>query len=300
MRNNLRIIYKKLKKVIVEGYIEKGISMSEQTSFRIGGKADIFVCPATIEEIVKTLQIVRHVPHRVVGAGSNLLVSDKGFRGVIINLTRYFKGINLVSNMVEVSAGTLLSELCVFCKEYSFTGLESLFGIPGSVGGCTYMNAGANGSEIADHIHQVLVVKNGKLLYLSKKKCGFSYRHSEIKDCVVVKVFFVFEKGDKEEILRLMKATINRRALTQPLNYPSAGSVFKRKDDIIISKIIDVDGLKGYNINDAEISKVHAGFIVNKGKATCSDVLTLIDYIKTHFRKKGIEIEEEIEFLGEK
>jgi len=277
--------------------VEYGVELRKHTSFHIGGKAKIIIFPETQEDIIKALFYLKNTAYYILGSGTNVLACDEDYEGVVIKLTNY-RGITKANDLVEVLAGTLLSQLCIYYKNSSLSGVEKIFGILGTVGGAVVMNAGANGGEISDSVTGVLAYSKGKICYYPKKECKFSYRSSVFKNnFIILKIFLKFSKGNKEDIEKQMNEYINKRKSSQPLGFSSAGSVFKRKGDIIVSKMIDCKGLKGYNINDAEISKVHAGFIVNKGKATCKDVLALIDFLKKYFIRKGIELEEEICFL---
>ena len=277
--------------------VEYGVELKKHTSFRIGGKAKIMVFPASEEDIIKTLFYIKDVQYYVLGSGTNVLACDEDYEGVIIKLTDYI-GIAQVNDLIEVLSGTPLSQLCIYYKNASLSGVEKLFGIPGTVGGAVVMNAGANGGEVSESVIGILAYSGGKISYYTNEECKFSYRSSIFrKDFIILKAFLKFSKGNKQEIEKRMNEYINKRKDSQPLGFSSAGSIFKRKGDIIVSKMIDCEGLKGYNINDAEISKVHAGFIVNKGNATCKDVLAVIDFLKKYFIRKGIELEEEVCFL---
>lgn len=286
-------IYRALKKEL-NCEVKKEVELKKHTTFRIGGKAKIMIFPTSQEDVIKAFFLIRELPYYVLGGGSNVLACDEEYEGVVVNL-RQFSGIAPVENGVEVLAGTSIAQVCKYYERNSFTGMEKLFGIPGTIGGAAVMNAGANGGQLSDIVIGVLAISDGRIKYFSKEECLFGYRQSVFKkDAVILKVFLSCKRGDKEQITKTMKESLEKKISTQPLNQPSAGSVFKRKDNIIVSKMIDCEGLKGYNINDAEISTKHAGFIVNKGNASCKDVLALIDFLKKYFIRKGIELEEEI------
>lgn len=296
MRIKWNKVYHTLKKELACD-VKKHVKLSQYTTFRIGGNAKIMIFPHTQEDVIKAFFLIRDLPHYVLGGGSNVLACDEDYDGIVLNLREY-SGITQAGNMVEVLSGTSIAQVCRYYEKNSFTGMENLFGIPGTIGGATVMNAGANGMQMSDLVQGVLAIYDNKIRYFSKKECEFDYRHSVFQnECIILKVFLSYTKGNGEQISQKMKEVLDKRVKTQPLELPSAGSIFKRKDDIIVSKMIDCEGLKGYNINDAEISTKHAGFIVNKGNATCKDVLALIDFLKKRFIRKGIALEEEICFL---
>lgn len=280
--------------------------MSRHTTFRIGGSADYFVMPKTKEEIQAVLVYCRKekIASYIIGNGSNLLVGDKGFRGVIIQIDRTFGAVTFTdAYTVRAEAGVLLSKLAGEVAERSLTGFEFAFGIPGTVGGAVYMNAGAYGGEIKDCIVSALVLdEENRMRTLTKEELSFSYRSSAAAQngYVVLEAVFRFEKGDREAVFSKMAALTEQRREKQPLNYPSAGSTFKRPEGYFAGKLIMDAGLRGYRVGGAMVSEKHCGFVVNEKDATAKDVRRLMaDVDKRVFEKFGVHLEPEIRFVGE-
>lgn len=281
----------------------KDVPLSKKTTFEIGGRADLIVEPESVFEcanIIKKLDAIKN-DFFVLGKGSNLLCSDCGYRNVIIQ-TKRLVGISLIDEtIIKCESGLSLAKLCEFAQKNALSGLEFAFGIPGSVGGAIYMNAGAYGGEIKDVLLKCDFADNkGNLKTLPLDKLGFSYRKSYFcgKNYLITAGYFKLKKGNGQEIKKDMAEILNRRKLKQPLEFPSAGSVFKRPEKGYASALIESCGLKGVNVGGAYVSEKHAGFIINKGGATCGDVLALIDLIKkTVLNKTGIELEPEIRLL---
>lgn len=276
--------------------------MAKHTTFKIGGKADVFVTPETKEELLEIIGFCKEekIPVTVVGNGSNLLVSDDGIDGVVI-CTEKINYVNLGEDAITSGAGALLSVVANTAAKASLTGLEFAAGIPGSVGGGTFMNAGAYGGELKDVIETVTVLdKDGTVKVFETADCGFGYRTSIFSGgYVILEVAFRLKKGNKEEILDTMKELAQRRRDKQPLEYPSAGSTFKRPEGYFAGKLIEDAGLKGYAIGGAQVSKKHSGFVINEGGATAKDVLNLVDHIKKQVKEKfGVSLQEEIKLIG--
>lgn len=279
-------------------------SMSRHTTFAIGGAADVYAEVSSVEMLSRLVKIARETdtPVLVVGNGSNLLVSDSGIEGAVLHLSGLDE-IKLIDECtIECGAGVKLSRLCSFAYENSLSGLEFAWGIPGTVGGAAYMNAGAYGSCMShaviscDHVSQ-----NGDFGKKEKEELAFGYRTSCYKNSsnIITSVKFQLEHGDKQQIREKMDDLMSRRKSKQPLEYPSAGSVFKRPEGYFAGALIEECGLKGKSIGGAEVSVKHSGFIINKGGATCSDVLNLIKYIKNQvFEKFQVELEQEIAIVG--
>lgn len=288
--------------------IEQGIELlsekrlSKYTSFKIGGEADFIVKPKSITDVTAVVNraLEAGIPYFFMGNGSNLLVSDDGYRGIII-LTNGLNEITVKDNIVSCQSGATLASLCSFALENELSGLEFAFGIPGSVGGGIYMNAGAYGGEIKDVLISCTYLNQEcELLTLKSEELDFSYRHSFFTDkgYFIVSGEFELKKDSSVQIKAGMDDYLNRRKTKQPLEYPSCGSTFKRPQNGYASALIDECGLKGYRIGGAMVSTKHAGFIINYSNATCSDVLELIAYIqKTVFDKKGIMLECEVKQL---
>ena len=278
--------------------------MKKHTTFKIGGNADILILPYTLEQIIECIQICEqnNMEYYVIGNGSNLLVSDKGFRGVIIKLFKNFNKIELDKNVIKVQSGATLSAIAKKAYDNSLKGFEFASGIPGTIGGGVCMNAGAYGGELKDVIKQVTVLEDNKVTILNNKECEFEYRNSKIlkNKLIVLEVLIELEQGNKDEILAKMKENNKIRNEKQPVEYPSAGSTFKRPPNNFAGKLIMEAGLAGKTIGGACISKKHCGFIINNGNATCKDVLELADFACKQVKDKfNINLEKEIRVIGE-
>ncbi len=279
--------------------------MKKHTTFRIGGPADYYLCPHSTEEMQKILQICRenNIEFFILGNGSNLLVSDKGYRGAVIQLWKNFSDITVENHTITVKAGALLSKVAAEALEEGLTGMEFASGIPGTIGGAVVMNAGAYGGEMKDIIKEVTVLtKEGERLILSKEEMNFGYRTSVVKEkgYVVISVVLQLEKGDREKIREVMEDLKERRVTKQPLDMPSAGSTFKRPEGYFAGKLIMDAGLRGFSVGGAQISEKHCGFVVNKGDATAADVFGLIREVQKRVQEQfGVTLEPEVKFLGE-
>lgn len=276
--------------------------MKKHTSFKIGGAADLFVCPASCDELVKTVEAAEEngVPLTVVGNGSNLLVSDAGIEGVVICLEK-MNDVAVNGNIITAGAGALLGKIAAEAAANSLTGMEFAAGIPGSTGGAVVMNAGAYGGEMKDIVKKVTAFKNGKIIEFDGKECDFAYRHSIFSsgEYIIVQVEMELKPGDKTEILGVMKDLAGRRREKQPLEFPSAGSTFKRPEGYFAGALIEEAGLKGFRIGDAQVSEKHAGFVINCGNATCEQILALVTEVKNCvFKNSGVMLEEEIKVTG--
>ena len=294
-----------LREQIKSGTVTEQEPMSRHTSFSIGGPADVFVQPATKEEIKNAISCAKEagVPFFVMGNGSNLLVSDEGFRGMIIQIGKNFQEISVQDTVVEVQAGALLSRTARTALNEELTGFEFAAGIPGSVGGAVAMNAGAYGGEIKDVLLDAEVLtQDGEFLTLTGEELELSYRHSCIfeKGYVVLSARFKFSRGNAEEIRARMDELARARREKQPLEFPSAGSTFKRPEGYFAGKLIDDCGLRGLTLRGAQVSEKHCGFVVNIGDATAKDILDLMYIVKsTVLNKFGVTLEEEVKILGE-
>jgi UDP-N-acetylmuramate dehydrogenase len=283
--------------------------MSKHTSFKIGGPADIFVKTSDISQIENVLKVCREnsIPLTVVGNGSNLLVKDKGIRGIVLKncMNKYRIEKNDEGAEVYVDAGVLNAVLAQALMKEGLTGFEFAAGIPGTVGGAIFMNAGAYGGEIKDIIEETTFVDledENKIKTISKQEQDFAYRHSifENSKAIIIGAKFKLNNGNIDDIKEKMNANLLSRRDKQPIENPSAGSTFKRGDGFITAKIIDECGLKGISIGDAKVSEKHAGFVVNTGNATAKDVICLIKKIKAEvYKKTGKQIETEIKIIGE-
>lgn len=282
----------------------KNRKLKEYTSFRIGG-----ICPAVIEissaeafgSLVKACTD-NNIKHIVIGRGSNMLCDDKGFDGIVFHVGNDFAEIKLNDDgIIEVEAGCSLMKLCKFALDNSLTGLEFAYGIPGTVGGAIYMNAGAYGGEIKDVIQSVEGIDaNGNICTYSKDELDLSYRHSAFQSngCLITKGFFRLEKGDKAQIQAKMSELIGRRKDKQPLEYPNAGSTFKRPEGQFAGKLIQDCGLKGYSVGGAKVSEKHSGFVINYNNATCEEVKQVIEHVqKTVKDQTGFFLECEVKII---
>lgn len=276
--------------------IQENEDMKKHTTFKIGGNARFFITPQNIQQLLKAIAFAKskNLPYFILGNGSNLLVDDKGYNGVVISL----KELNKISlkkqgkrNLVDVEAGVNLFKLNQFLAKNNISGLEWSYGIPASFGGSVKMNAGAFENCIGDFLCEITVLKDGKIKKL--KKLNFSYRNSFLTNEIVLSGRLKLKDGNQEEIENKMSSFLTKRRQTQPYDLPSAGSIFKR-NNFLPAKIIDDFGLKGLTLGEAQISKKHAGFIVNLGNATSKDVLKLIHIIKILAKEEGYEFNEEI------
>ena len=279
--------------------------MSKHTTFRIGGPADVFVMPENYEQIREVLRLCKEekLPFFVLGNGSNLLVSDSGYRGVIIQMDRNMEEIRLDGEEIHACAGALLSSVAVAARNASLTGFEFAGGIPGTIGGAAVMNAGAYGGELKDVLKEVTVMtREGEILTIPAEKMEMGYRTSIIKTAgyLVLEAVISLKKGDEEAIRATMKDLSERRTEKQPLDYPSAGSTFKRPEGYFAGKLIMDSGLRGYRVGGAQVSEKHCGFVINAGGATAEDVRSLMDHVIRVVREKyGVTLEPEVKFLGD-
>lgn len=279
--------------------------MKKHTTFRIGGPADVFVMPETIEQVQRILDLCREegLPYFVLGNGSNLLVGDNGYRGVIIQMDRNMGEITVKGTEIHASAGALLSSIASAARRSSLAGFEFAGGIPGTLGGAVVMNAGAYGGEMKDVLKSVTVLdKDGSIRELAAEELEMGYRTSIIKkaDYIVLGAVIALQNGNIEEIKALSKKLNEQRIEKQPLEYPSAGSTFKRPEGYFAGKLIMDSGLRGYRVGGAQVSEKHCGFVINTGDATAEDVCTLMENVKEIvYTKYGVTLEPEVKFLGE-
>lgn len=279
-------------------------AMSKHTTFRIGGNADVFVTPEAshVSQVIK-LAKEYEVPFTIIGNGSNLLVGDKGIRGLVISFGKPAEAIKIEGTQMTLGAGTLLSKAAAEAAKNSLSGLEFAAGIPGTLGGAIVMNAGAYGGEMKDVVVSAKVLTSeGEELDLSREQLELSYRHSCIpeKNYIVLEAVLELKAGDEAVIRETMADFKSRRIDKQPLEYPSAGSTFKRPAGYFAGKLIQDAGLRGYTVGDAQVSEKHCGFVINKGNATAEDVCCLIrDVQKKVYDKFQVEIEPEVKMMGE-
>lgn len=279
--------------------------MKRHTTFRIGGPAEVFVMPGNLEEVQRILEICRteDLPYFILGNGSNLLVSDRGYRGVVIQLDRNFGEVKVEGTEIHASAGALLSTIAVAARRASLTGFEFAGGIPGTLGGAVVMNAGAYGGEMKDVLRKVMVMdQSGKVFEIPAEELQMGYRTSIIKTAgyIVLGAVLSLKEGNLEEIKMLTRKLSEQRTSKQPLEYPSAGSTFKRPEGYFAGKLIMDSGLRGYRVGGAQVSEKHCGFVINTGDATAQDVRTLMSDVRRIVKEKfGVTLEPEVKFLGD-
>lgn len=279
--------------------------LSSCTSFKIGGKADFFVQPDSVEKLTAVVSECKKIGAKILilGKGSNLLVSDEGFRGVVISTSKLDKIELIDETTVYCQSGVTLSKLCRFALDNSLTGLEFAYGIPGSAGGAAYMNAGAYGGEMKDVLYKCdHLSADGVQSSYSDSELELSYRHSVYSksDKIITALYLKLEKGNKDEIKAKMDELMSKRRDKQPLEYPSAGSTFKRPEGYFAGALVEECGLKGFTVGGAQVSEKHAGFVINIGGATASDVLGVIEHCKkTVYELKGVMLEPEVEIIGQ-
>ena len=286
MRQRVKIVIKEeivreLYAIAGEDAVQTAEPMKNHTTFRVGGPADYFVAPHTEEEIRKIVALCeeKEIPWFVTGNGSNLVVSDEGYHGVILSVYKNFQGIEVEGNRIRAKAGSMLVSISRAAREAGLSGMEFASGIPGTLGGGVRMNAGAYGGEMKDIVQNVTVLTRGY---------------------VVLGAELMLVPGDKEEILARMQELKNKRVEKQPLEYPSAGSAFKRPEGYFAGKLVMDAGFSGYAVGGAKVSEKHCGFLINAGGATASDVMELIRQIQAKVKEQfGVQLEPEIQFLGE-
>lgn len=278
--------------------------MSKHTTFRIGGEADCFLQIETWEQLKRVQGYLQQleIPYFVLGNGSNLLVSDEGFAGVILEIADKMSDIQVEGECIIAQAGALMSKIARVAYENSLTGFEFAAGIPGTIGGGVVMNAGAYGGELKQVVTSVTVLdKNGNLLELDNATMEFGYRTSAIKHdpFIVTQVCIKLEAGDKAQIKTTMDDLAAKRREKQPLEYPSAGSTFKRPQGYFAGKLIMDAGLRGYRVGDAQVAEKHCGFVINRGEATAAEVKQLMHHVQSEVKNQfGVELEPEVIFLG--
>ena len=279
--------------------------MSRHTTFRIGGPADFFVTPEKKEQIGQIIELCRgrNIPYYIVGNGSNLLVGDRGYRGVIIQVFKKMNQIRAEGEKIYAQAGALLSKVAAAALEASLTGLEFASGIPGTLGGALRMNAGAYGGEMKQVTESAQVLTpDGEILVIPVDELGMSYRTSVISrnDYVVLEAVLKLHRGSQEEIRACMEELKEKRVSKQPLEYGSAGSTFKRPEGYFAGKLIEDAGLRGFRVGDAQVSEKHCGFVINRGAATAAEVVQLMDQVRMRVKEKfGVDLEPEVKRIGE-
>lgn len=287
------------------GQLKENEPLAYHTTWKIGGPAQVLVVPKDIEALSTTLSLAKkyNVPILIIGRGSNLLISDQGVSGVVIKLSDCIDDLEVNENEIRVGAGFSLIKLATMMSKKGLSGLEFAGGIPGSVGGAVFMNAGAHKSDISNILKKAKVIyPDGKIVWYSNKEMEFSYRSSRLQkdNGICLEAIFQLKNGNRDEIVTEIQKNKEYRRKTQPWDYPCCGSVFRNPLPHHAGKLIEEAGLKGYTIGGAQVSTIHANFIVNIGGATAQNVLDLIDYIKAEIDKKfQVKIETEVEVVGD-
>ena len=297
--------YEKLNSILTEDNILLEEPMKKHTTFRIGGPAKYYVMPQTKEQVKDIIECCKEsdMPYYILGNGSNLLVSDKGYEGVVIQIFKNMNEILVEGNVIKAQAGALLSTVAARALDAGLTGFECLAGIPGTLGGACVMNAGAYGGEMKDVLEEVLVLtEEGEFLTLPKEELELGYRTSIIakKNYIVLEAVMCLQEGDKEAIKARMDELKEQRVTKQPLEYPSAGSTFKRPAGYFAGKLIQDAGLRGFQVGGAQVSEKHCGFVINKEDATAADVAELMRQVSLKVEEQfGVPLEAEVKRLGE-
>ena len=298
-------LYNKLVQVTDEKRVFKDEPMKKHTTFRVGGNADYFVMPKSASEIKAIVELCKNaeILYYILGNGSNLLVSDAGYRGVIIQIYKEMNDIQVEGDKIKVQAGALLSRVGNVALEAELTGFEFAAGIPGTVGGAVVMNAGAYGGEMKDIIvNATVLTQDGDIVTINKEDLELGYRTSVIakKGYIVLEVEYQLQKGDKEAIRAKMDELKVQRVTKQPLEYPSAGSTFKRPEGYFAGKLIQDAGLRGFQVGGAQVSEKHCGFVINKDQATAADIMELMRQVSEKVMQEfGVKLEAEVKALGE-
>lgn len=296
---------KRFKEILGEDGLLEQEPMAQHTTFKTGGPADWFLMPKSAEQLKEAIALLRQekIPYYILGNGSNLLVGDKGYRGAVIQLYSRMQSVEVAGEEIRVQSGALLSAIAAEAAEASLEGFAFASGIPGTFGGAVVMNAGAYGGEMKDVLVSVdVLTKELEILTLPAEALELSYRHSIVpeEEYIVLGGVLRLKKGDKEKIKEEMAELAKQRREKQPLQYPSAGSTFKRPEGYFAGKLISDAGLKGRTVGGAQVSEKHAGFLVNIGGATTQDILDLIRICQdTVWERFGVKLETEVKFIGE-
>ncbi|KLU72063.1 MAG: hypothetical protein RHS_2148 [Robinsoniella sp. RHS] len=298
-------LYNQLCEIVGSDNVHVDEEMKKHTTFRIGGPADFYVLPHSKDEIGRVVQVCKNTgePFYVLGNGSNLLVGDKGYRGVIIQIFKNYSDIIIEGTQITAKSGALLSKVAKKALDAGLTGFEFASGIPGTIGGAVVMNAGAYGGEMKDVILSATVMtQEGSIQKLSNQELQLGYRTSLVarQNDIVLEVSLELKKGDPDQIRSLMEELKNKRVTKQPLEYPSAGSTFKRPEGYFAGKLIMDVGLRGFSVGDAQVSEKHCGFVINKGNASARDIVALMDEVTGRVKEQfGVTLEPEVKRLGE-
>lgn len=297
--------YDKLTSVIAKERVYVDEPMSRHTTFRVGGPADFFVTPKAKEEVRDVIRICKEagMPYYIIGNGSNLLVSDAGYRGVIVQIYKEMNEVKVEGDLVKAQAGALLSGIAAKALGAELSGFEFASGIPGTIGGACVMNAGAYGGEMKDVLESATVLTGeGKIIELGRNELELGYRTSVIakKGYIVLGAVLKLERGDGEKIKTYMDELKEKRVTKQPLEYPSAGSTFKRPEGYFAGKLIEDAGLRGFQVGGAQVSEKHCGFVINRDHATAADIMELMRQVQIRVKENsGVDLEPEVKRLGD-
>lgn len=293
-----------LKQIVGENSIFENENMANHTTFKCGGDASLYIAPNSTDELVKVLEVLRNenYPYMVIGNGSNLLVKDEGYDGAIVEVDKKIGEIDVRGEEIIVEAGAKLSKVATIAMENDLAGFEFAHGIPGNMGGAVVMNAGAYGGEMKDVLKWVKVVdQNGEIKTLENEELELGYRTSRVmkEKMIVLEACIKLELGVMGEIAEVMALLMSKRKASQPLEYPSAGSTFKRPEGYFAGKLVQDAGMKGYRVGDAMVSDKHSGFVINCGNATATEVIQVIKDVQAKVKEDfGVDLEPEVRIIG--
>ena len=293
-----------LKQIVGENSILENENMASHTKFKCGGNASLYIAPNSTDELVKVLEVLRNenYPYMVIGNGSNLLVKDSGYDGAIVEVDKKISEIDVRGEEIIVEAGAKLSKVATIAMENDLAGFEFAHGIPGNMGGAVVMNAGAYGGEMKDVLKWVKVVdQNGEIKTLENEELELGYRTSRVmkEKMIVLEACIKLDLGVMGDIAEVMALLMSKRKASQPLEYPSAGSTFKRPEGYFAGKLVQDAGMKGYRVGDAMVSDKHSGFVINCGNATATDVIQVIKDVQAKVKEDfGVDLEPEVRIIG--
>ena len=293
-----------LKQIVGENSILENENMASHTTFKCGGNASLYIAPNSTDELVKVLEVLRNenYPYMVIGNGSNLLVKDEGYDGAIVEVDKKISEIDVRGEEIIVEAGAKLSKVATIAMENDLAGFEFAHGIPGNMGGAVVMNAGAYGGEMKDVLRWVKVVdQNGEIKTLENEELELGYRTSRVmkEKMIVLEACIKLDLGVMGDIAEVMALLMSKRKASQPLEYPSAGSTFKRPEGYFAGKLVQDAGMKGYRVGDAMVSDKHSGFVINCGNATATEVIQVIKDVQAKVKEDfGVDLEPEVRIIG--
>ncbi|MGH2574145.1 MAG: UDP-N-acetylmuramate dehydrogenase [Ignavibacteria bacterium] len=286
---------------IFKGKVTLNERLARFTTFRIGGDSDFYLEPADEEDLLNIIKYAnqKNLSFYIIGNGSNILISDEGIRGLVINLEKGFGYLEHENGLIICGAGVKIAKFVDFCIQNNYAGVEMLAGIPATMGGALVMNAGAYGGEISAYVVEVGIIRKDKIKSLTKEECGFVYRNSDLKDTVIMYAKFKLPHGDPEKLSKIRKDLLLKRNEAQPVEIPNAGSIFKNPEGDFAARLVEQCGLKGARFGGAMVSPKHANFIVNFDNASANDVIELIKVIRKAVKEKfGILLELEVKLIG--